>query len=170
MNPLTRRFLIQIITAGVLFLLLSPVANASSTTEELEPLIVERKWAEVYEILNKVPNIDTESLKYKVTHIKSFLDDYYKCTNQENTMSMPLSKILDCYDKAIRISWDKMPKKLPFSKKFVDDLNNKKNYVNQRRTSLSEEIRQKNNEELRQRKEKEKTKKRAEEEALKADK
>lgn len=148
-------------------LLLTPVVYASSTTEELEPLIQEKKWNEVYEIINKVPDIESETLKYNVTHIRSFLDDYYKCTDQENKLSLPLRKILDCYDRAIRVSWDKMPKKLPFSKKFVDDLNNKKNYVNQRRALLSEEIRQKNNEEIKQRREKEKEQKRAEEEALK---
>ena len=137
--------------------------------KEIETLMKERRWEEVYQTLNKIRFKDSRKkgeIETRIIKIRGFWSDCDYC-NSLDVELQPVEETLDCYNKLISQNWKHLPKQLYFSKEFVAELNSQKDVVENKIFRLTETKKQLAEQESLEKVEQEKQKKRQAELALK---
>ncbi len=142
-----------------------------ATTRNIENVLRDQRWSDLdaaikdYWRFQPDPfGVKQEEMKRDIRSVADFLKQDEACREME--ASADINDQQQCYQKAVG-KWNDMPKELPFSRSFVDDLNSRKDRIKDRMAVSTlkihakeieeEEQRSKKEEELRAQREKERT-------------
>jgi hypothetical protein len=124
---------LKIISLSLIMLLFSSaqafcLINTSEVYQKLEPLMLQREWKTVYKIMSDLPDDQSDpgaaEVRFMVHKARNIIDGCYRCEKLKIS-STDTSEYIGCYKKVIEYDWNNLPSTLPFSKEFVDELNNK---------------------------------------------
>ncbi len=110
-------------------------AEIKQKLTEIEHQVITKNWQAAYSLIDSLPdqNQQQRDAKAKIRHaaqaINNFIDQLDKCDQLLHNGS-DVNQTTDCYRSAVR-DQERIPRKLPFSKELIDDLNLKIEAMNQ---------------------------------------
>jgi hypothetical protein len=122
----------------------SVICFAQELSNKLEERLKEKDWKGVYSILNTLPDKNAkdqyrkERLSEAARFYMGFMEHYDMCQLTDNLPSK-LRETLTCYKNVMNYR-QHAPKSLPFSQTFVDDINGKSRFVQERMALITAAI------------------------------